>query len=92
MPLRIAIDRPMVATTIGIMPYLNSGSTTPRLNTQPSRKIATRQAARKAASSGSPADTKAIMMKAGSITNSPCAKLIVPLACHSSVKPSAASA
>ena len=31
-------------------------------------------------------------MKAGSITNSPCAKLIVPEACHSSVKPSAASA
>jgi hypothetical protein len=28
-------------------------------------------------------------MKAGSITNSPWAKLIVPLACHSSVKPSA---
>ena len=29
---------------------------------------------------------------AGSITNSPCAKLIMPAACHSSVKPSAASA
>jgi hypothetical protein len=36
---------------------------------------------------GAPSD-----MKAGSMMNSPSAKLIVPEACHSSVKPSAASA
>ena len=45
----------------------------------------------KASHSGSPAAMQASIMKAGSITNSPCAKLIVPLACQSKVKPSAAS-
>ena len=41
---------------------------------------------------GAPAAPKASIMKAGNITNSPCAKLMVPEACHNSVKPSAASA
>ena len=36
--------------------------------------------------------TRITIMKAGSITNSPWAKLIVPEACHSKVKPKAASA
>jgi hypothetical protein len=37
----MAIDRPIVATTMGIMPYLNSGSTMPRLKAQPSTNTAT---------------------------------------------------
>ena len=44
------------------------------------------------AAASMPLTAKASMMKAGSITNSPWAKLMVPLACHSRVKPSAASA
>jgi hypothetical protein len=45
-------------------------------------------AARKASQQRQPGGHEGpIMMKAGSITNSPCAKLMVPLACHSSVKP-----
>jgi hypothetical protein len=66
--------------------------TMPRLKAQPSTSTATPQVARKASGSGSPAAPKASITKAGSITNSPWAKLIVPEACHSSVKPSAASA
>jgi hypothetical protein len=31
----MAIDKPMVATTMGIMPYLNRGSTKPRLKSHP---------------------------------------------------------
>ena len=92
MPLRAAIARPMVATTIGIRPNLSSGSAMPRLNAQPSTATATRQVSKKASGSGAPIEAKASIMKAGSITNSPCAKLIVPLACHKSVKPSAANA
>ena len=77
---------------MGIMPYLNSGSTRPRLKDQPSISTERAQAARKASTSGTLALSRITMMKAGNITNSPCAKLIVPEACHSSVKPSAASA
>ena len=88
----MAIARPMVATTMGIMPNLNSGSTTPRLKAQPSSATATKQVSAKLSIKGAPNEAKASMMKAGSMTNSPWAKLIVPLACHSRVKPSAASA
>ena len=88
----MAIDSPMVATTIGIMPWRSSGSAMPRLKPQPSTTTATPQVQAKAASSGRPSAPKASITKAGSITNSPCAKLMVPEACHSSVKPSAASA
>lgn len=82
----------MVATTIGIIPNLNSGSTRPRLKSQPSTNTATTIVSTKLSESGAPKDMKASIAKAGSITNSPCAKLMVPLACHSNVKPSAASA
>ena len=41
---------------------------------------------------GAPMPMKASIANAGSMTNSPCAKLMVPEACHNSVKPSAASA
>ncbi len=91
MPLRAAIARPMVATTIGIRPNLSSGSAMPRLNAQPRIATATRQVATKASGNGKPIAPKPSIMKAGSMTNSPCAKLIVPLACQSSVNPSAAS-
>ena len=54
--------------------------------------MATAQVTRNASQSGAPAAMQNSIPNAGSITNSPCAKLIVPDACHSSVKPSAASA
>ena len=92
MPLRAAIARPMVATTIGISPKRSSGSAMPRLKAQPSTTTATTQVSTKASGSGGPAAIRPSIMKAGSITNSPWAKLIVPEACHSSVKPRAASA
>ena len=82
----------MVATTIGIMPYLNKGSTTPRLKTQPSSSTASKIVNTKLTSNGAPIAMKPSNMKAGSMTNSPWAKLMVPEACHSSVKPKAASA
>src|SRR3954465_3145321 len=48
---------------------------------------------RNAAHSGRPANFRQnSITKAGTITNSPCAKLIVPEACQSKVKPRAASA
>ena len=87
----MAIDRPMVATTMGIMPNLNKGSTKPRLNTQPNTNTASTTVMVKLTAKGAPMLKKPSIMKAGSITNSPWAKLIVPLACHSSVKPRAAS-
>jgi hypothetical protein len=64
----------------------------PRLNAHPSTSTATTQVSAKESSSGSFSAANASIMNAGSITNSPCAKLIVPEACHSKVKPSAASA
>jgi hypothetical protein len=88
----MAIDKPMVATTMGIMPYLKRGSTTPRLNSQPSSSTASSAVHTKLTSMGAPSEIKPNIMKAGSITNSPWAKLMVPDACHSKVKPRAASA
>jgi hypothetical protein len=88
----MAIDRPSVATTIGMRPNLSSGSAMPRLKPHPSTNTATTHVSAKLTSSGRPIALKASIMKAGSITNSPCAKLMVPLACQSSVKPRAASA
>ena len=82
----------MVATTIGIMPYLNKGSTKPRLNSHPSTKTDTTTLMAKLADSAMPLCSMMTMMKAGSMTNSPWAKLMVPEACHNKVKPSAASA
>jgi hypothetical protein len=82
----------MVATTMGIMPNLNSGSTRPRLNTQPSRNAASTTVSTKLTASGAPRLRKPSIMKAGNMTNSPWAKLMVPLACQSRVKPKAARA
>ena len=63
-----------------------------RLKPQPNTSIAAAQVTRNASHSGAPAATHASIANAGSITNSPCAKLIVPDACQSRVKPRAASA
>ena len=63
-----------------------------RLKPMPSRIAETTQASRNASQSGAPCDAQISIVNAGSITNSPWAKLMVPDACHSSVKPSAASA
>jgi len=88
----MVMDRPMVATTMGIMPNLKSGSTTKCLNNQPCTSTEPTMLAMNASHRGKPAAMPRIIMKAGSMTNSPCAKLIVPEACQSSVKPSAAKA
>jgi len=82
----------MVATTMGIIPYLNSGSTKPRLNNHPKTKTDKAQLTQKLANNGKPAAMHPIIMNAGNITNSPWAKLIVPEACQSKVKPKAANA
>src|ERR1700712_4945961 len=84
--------RPIVATITGIIPKRSSGSAIARLKPQPSTITATMQVNANAARSGIPNDENASIVKAGSITKSPGAKLIVPDACHISVKPSAATA
>lgn len=76
---------------MGIMPYLSNGSTTPRLNSQPSTSTASSTVSTKLTAMGAPSEMKPSIMNAGNITNSPWAKLMVPEACHSRVKPSAAS-
>ena len=86
------MDKPMVATTMGIMPYLKRGSTKPRLNNQPSTRTDTTTLMAKLADNAMPLCSMMTMMKAGNMTNSPWAKLMVPEACQSKVKPSAASA
>ena len=91
-PLRMAIDKPMVATTMGIMPCLNKGSTSPRLNNQPNSSTATPHDNKKAKVRGRPWCSMMTITNAGSMTNSPWAKLMVPEACHSKVKPKAAKA
>ncbi|MHC2720904.1 hypothetical protein ACVIYH_006602 [Bradyrhizobium diazoefficiens] len=45
-----------------------------------------------ASQNGAPTCIVASIRNAGSITNSPCAKLMVCEVCHSSVKPTATSA
>jgi hypothetical protein len=87
----MAIDKPIVATTIGIIPYLNKGSTKPRLNNQPKTKTDKTQLTQKLTNKGMPASKHPIIMNAGNMTNSPWAKLIVPEACQSNVKPKAAN-
>ncbi len=78
--------------TSGITPCLINGSTIAHLNPTPSTSIAATQVSRNASHSGAPNAMQNSIPNAGSMTNSPCAKLIVPDACHSKVKPSAASA
>ena len=78
--------------TSGMTPWRRSGSTTTRLKPQPSTTIDAAQVSRNDSQTGAPTAMKNSIVKAGSMTNSPWAKLMVPDACQSSVKPSAASA
>ena len=83
----------MVEMTSGIGPCLISGSTIANLKASPSSSIETATAINAAIQNGTPSPFIAInAKKAGSMTNSPWAKLIVCEACQSRVKPTAASA
>jgi hypothetical protein len=63
------------------------------LEQQPSTSTATARPTSSAAGNGKPPNFIAASTKnAGSITNSPCAKLMVCEVCHSSTKPTATSA
>ena len=62
------------------------------LKPAPSTTAAMTHVSRNASHSGEPTAMKNSIANAGSMTNSPCAKLITPAACQRSVKPSAASA
>jgi hypothetical protein len=82
-----------VAITRGITPWRIIGSTTTRLKPKPRTISETSNVAAKASGNGRPTWLrKNSMMKAGSMTISPSAKLIVPDACQSRVKPRAANA
>ena len=83
----------MVEMTSGRTPCLISGPTTTNLKTTPSSSIEPSMLSTRAATNGTPSHCMAISArKAGTITNSPCAKLMVCEVCHSSVKPIAARA
>ena len=86
------IDRPSVATTTATTPLPRIGSTIQFLKAAPSTRIDKPTATINDAHNGKPKDMPINIAKAGSMTNSPCAKLMVPAACHKSVKPSAAIA
>ena len=79
--------------TNGSTPWRSIGSTISRLNRTPSVTTETTAATPTAGQNDSPKCPMAMRMKnAGSMTNSPWAKLIVCDVCHSSVKPIATSA
>ncbi len=83
----------MVEMTSGRTPWRMTGSTTSRLNSRPSTRSETAKPASIAIGNDKPPNfIAARTKKAGSITNSPCAKLIVCDVCHSSTKPTATSA
>ena len=88
-----AIDRPSEATTMGSTPCFSIWSTTPRLYAAPCRMIDTPTAITNDGIRPNPNRLSPVNMKnAGNMTNSPCAKLMLPLVCQSSVKPIATSA
>ena len=79
--------------TSGSTPWRRIGSTTRRLNSSPSTSSATSRPTSSASGKDRPPNFIAASTKnAGSMTNSPCAKLIVCEVCHSSTKPTATSA
>ena len=82
----------MVAIASGKTPWRIIGSTSRRLNSTPSTMADTRMPMTTAPQNGTPAPSAIRMKNAGSMTNSPCAKLMVCEVCHSSVKPIATSA
>ncbi len=83
----------MVEMTSGSTPCRSIGSTMRRLNSRPRTRSATTSPTTHAGQKRQPKNfIAARMKKAGSITNSPCAKLMVCEVCHSSVKPTATRA
>ena len=82
----------MVAIASGSTPCRSIGSTSSRLKAKPRIAVDSTKPMRIAAQNGSPAFIAASMKNAGSMTNSPCAKLMVCEVCQSSVKPTATSA
>ena len=83
----------IVEMTRGSTPWRITGSTTSRLKSRPSTSSDTARPTSIAAGNDKPPNFIAARTKnAGSMTNSPCAKLIVCEVCHSSTKPIATSA
>ncbi len=83
----------IVEMTSGIGPWLINGSTIASLKATPSNAIDTAIAIKAASQNCTPSQFIATSAKnAGSMTNSPWAKLIVFDACQSSVKPTAVRA
>ena len=89
---RMKTDKAIVAMASGSTPWRSIGSTSRRLKPQPRSSIVTAKPISTAAQKGRPILAAASMKKAGSMTNSPCAKLIVCEVCQSRVKPIATSA
>jgi hypothetical protein len=82
-----------VAIASGSTPWRSIGSTSSRLNSTPSTIADTTMPIATATQNGTANTLIAVSMKnAGSITNSPWAKLMVCDVCHSRVKPIATSA
>ena len=82
----------MVAIASGSTPCRSIGSTSRRLKAKPRIAIDKREADQDRGPERQARVIAASMKKAGSITNSPWAKLIVCEVCQSSVKPIATSA
>ena len=82
----------MVAIASGSTPWRIIGSTSNCLKATPSTTTETTMPTPTAPQNGAPWFIAASMKNAGSITNSPCAKLMVCEVCQSSVKPIAISA
>ena len=85
MPMASAI----VAIASGKTPWRSIGSTSSILKPSPSNSIDRRIPVRIASQNGAPACIAASIRNAGSITNSPWAKLMVCEVCHNNVKPTA---
>ena len=82
----------MVAIASGSTPWRSIGSTSSSLKPNPNSSIDSRMPMMIASQNGRPACIAASIRNAGSMTNSPCAKLMVCEVCHSSVKPTATTA
>ena len=82
-------DTAMVEITSGSTPCLSMGSTMMSLNTRPRSRSDSAMPMRMASQNGVPRYIASRMKNAGTMTNSPWAKLIVCDVCHSSVKPTA---
>ena len=79
----------MVAIASGSTPWRSIGSTSSILKPRPSSSIDSSMPMMIASQNGAPTCIAASIRNAGSMTNSPCAKLMVCDVCHSSVKPTA---